>query len=321
MSEIKGADSARLGVACNFFEVKMKIYNFTGEYKKGEPCVIVLGCFDGLHRAHQRIIAEGFDIAEEKRIPLVVWSLNIERDNKLMSFEEKVAMLGRLGADAVISEELGQIKTNSAKSFVNSIVGEFGAKHLVCGFNFTFGEYKSGNIDTLKALSAPLGAQVTVVDKFTVDDIVVSSTAVRNALTSGNPVLAGVLLGRFYEINGTVEHGEEKGRLLGFPTANISISEGMVVPRFGVYRTFVDFKGQRFPAITNIGVCPSIKLGEKKITVETHIIDREFDLYGEQISVKLASFIRCEKKFEGVEELKAAIREDIETAKKEFDIR
>ncbi|MBO5745101.1 MAG: riboflavin biosynthesis protein RibF [Clostridia bacterium] len=297
----------------------MKIYNFTGEYAKERGCVMVLGSFDGLHRAHQRIIAEGFDIAESLKLPLVVWALHIPRGNKLMSVEDKISMLERLGADCVIAEELDEIRSFDCKKFVDILANEYGAKHLVCGYNFTFGEFKSGDVDTLKSLCAPLGIQVSAVSKVAIDDITVSSTAVRNALTSGNPVLARILLGRFYEINGIVEHGQERGRSLGFPTANLSINSGMIVPRFGVYRSFVDHNSQRYMAVTNIGVCPSVKLGDEKITVETHLLDKEIDLYGERISVKLASFLRCEKKFESVEALKAAIKNDIQTAKKEFE--
>ena len=297
----------------------MKKYFFTQEYKENSGCVIALGCFDGIHRAHQRILAEGFDIAEDKKLPFVVWALNVKRENKIMSEEDKVSMFSRLGVDGVITEELDDIRTMDCKSFVKKLVNEYGAKHLVCGYNFTFGEYKSGDSEVLAKISSQFGVSVTVVPKFTVDDLNVSSTAIRNALTSGNPVLAGILLGRFYEINGVVEHGFERGRALGFPTANISIKEGMVVPRFGVYRSFTDFEGQRYLSVTNIGVCPSVKLGQERITVETYIIDKELDLYGKEISVKLASFIRAEKKFASVEELSAAVKQDIERAKKEYE--
>ena len=190
-----------------------------------------------------------------------------------------------------------------------------------CGYNFTFGAFKSGDTETLKKLVAPYGVEVTVVPKISFDDITVSSTAVRNALTGGNPVLAGLLLGRFYEINGIVEHGEQRGRIIGFPTANILISEGMIIPRFGVYRTFVDHGSTRYLAVTNIGVCPSVRVGDNSITVETHLIDKDIELYGERISVKLASFIRREKKFSSLEELKAAIKEDVECAKREYESR
>lgn len=309
------------GLSAYFFEVKMKQYNFTGQYTKNSGCVIVLGCFDGLHRAHQKIINEGFDIAETKKLPLVVWALNIPRGNKLMSAEDKVSMLGRLGADAVITEELDDIRSNDCKTFLNTVIKEYGARHIVCGYNFTFGAYKSGNSETLKKLAAPCGVGVTVVPKVSLDDMTISSTAVRNALTGGNPALAGLLLGRFYEINGIVEHGAEKGRTFGFPTANLSILDGMVVPRFGVYRTFVDHGTKRYLAVTNIGVCPSVKIGDNKITVETHIIDKEIDLYGQRISVKLASFIRGEKKFGSMAELQAAIKEDVECAKREYELK
>ena len=97
--------------------------------------------------------------------------------------------------------------------------------------------------------------------------------------------------------------------------------DGMIVPRFGVYRTFVDYGGKRYLAITNIGVCPSVRLGDNRITVETHLIDNDMDLYGQRISVKLASFIRGEKKFASLEELKEAIKEDVECAKREYELK
>ena len=308
-----------MGVVCMFFEDKMNKYIFTDNYSEGDGCVIVLGCFDGLHKAHQKIIAEGFDVAEAKRLPLVVWALNIKRDNKLMSAEEKVSMLERLGVDGAIVEELDDIRSMDCESFVKILADKYCARHLVCGYNFTFGEGKSGDAQILSRLAAPYGISVTVVDKFTVEGLGVSSTAIRNALTSGNPVLAGTMLGRFYEINGVVEHGYERGREIGFPTANIFIKEGMIVPRFGVYRSFTDVEGKRYLSITNIGVCPSVKIGGEMVTVETHIIDQELDLYGKNISVKLASFIRPEKKFESIEMLTRAIQEDIKCIKREYE--
>lgn len=309
------------GLSAYFFEVKMKQYNFTEVYNKEKGCVIVLGCFDGVHKAHQKIISEGFDIAEGKRLPLVVWAVNIPRGNKLMSVEDKVSMLKKLGADAVITEELDDIKHKDCESFVNTVINEYGAKHIVCGYNFTFGQYKSGNSSTLKELAKPHGVEVTEVAKVCLDDMPISSTAVRNALTVGNPVLAGLLLGRFYEINGIVEHGAERGRTIGFPTANISIVEGMIVPRFGVYRTFVEHENIRYLAVTNIGICPSVKIGDNKITVETHLVDKKIELYGERISVKLASYIRGEKKFNSLQELQEAIKEDVECAKREYELK
>lgn len=307
------------GLSAYFFEVKMKQYKFSELYTNGSDCVIVLGCFDGIHKAHQKLIKDAFDISEINRLPLVVWALNVVRGNKLMEAEEKVAMLGRLGADAVITEELDDIKNNSCEEFVKTLVEVYGAKHIVCGYNFTFGQYKSGNCDTLKELALKYAAEVTVVPEVSIDGVTVSSTAVRNALTGGNPALAGTLLGRFYEISGIVEHGAERGKDFGFPTANLPIMDGMVIPRFGVYRTFVEHCGKRYLAVTNIGVCPSVKVGDNKITVESYIIGKNLDLYGERIGVKLASFIRPEKKFKSVEDLQAAIAEDVKWAKREFE--
>jgi riboflavin kinase/FMN adenylyltransferase len=294
----------------------MKIYNFTGEYAKERGCVMVLGSFDGLHRAHQRIIAEGFDIAESLKLPLVVWALHIPRGNKLMSVEDKISMLERLGADCVIAEELDEIRSFDCKKFVDILANEYGAKHLVCGYNFTFGEFKSGDVDTLKSLCAPLGIQVSAVSKVAIDDITVSSTAVRNALTSGNPVLARILLGRFYEISGIVEHGQERGRSLGFPTANLSINSGMIVPRFGVYRSFVDHNSQRYMAVTNIGTRPTVAgIG---VTVEPWILDYNGDLYDREITLEFHRFLRPEQKFTSLEALRQEILRNAEETRAYF---
>ena len=231
--------------------IDLLIYN--DEYENAKECVIALGCFDGVHRGHQALIARAKKVATEKKIPLVIWALSIKRDNLLISLEEKYFHLKRLGADAIISEDFEKIRHLSCEEFVDKLVGEYKAVYAVCGFNFRFGNLARGDADLLMALMASHGASGEVVDEVIIDEISVSSTAIRNALTSGNPSLAGKLLGRFYEINGPVEHGRQIGRTIGFPTANQTIPEGRVIPRFGVYRSFCDIDKKRLLIYNIIG--------------------------------------------------------------------
>jgi riboflavin kinase/FMN adenylyltransferase len=295
------------------------IYN--DEYETAKQCDVALGCFDGVHRGHQALITRARRVASEKKIPLVIWALSMKRDNLLISLDEKFSHLERLGADAVISEDFEKIRYMSCEEFADKLVSEYRAVYTVCGFNFTFGLNAVGDAKKLCQLMAERGGGGEIVDEVTFENTTVSSTAIRNALTAGNPILAGKLLGRFYEINGVVEHGQAVGTGLGFPTANLKIPEGKIIPRLGVYRSFCDIGAKRYPAVTNIGSRPTFNSDSSVITVESFILDDVGDIYGKKISIKLADFIRPEKHFESKQELIKAINADVARVKKECGIR
>lgn len=299
--------------------IDLMIYN--EEYETAKACVIALGCFDGVHRGHQALITRARKVANEKKIPLVVWALSMKRDNLLISPDEKFYHLERLGADAVISEDFEKIRYLSCEEFVTKLVNEYKAVHTVCGFNFTFGFNAVGDAKLLCSLMKSKKGSGEIVEEVTLDGMTVSSTAIRNALTSGNPVLAGKMLGRFYEINAPIEHGETIGTTLGFPTANQKIPEGKIIPRFGVYRSFCDIGQNRYPAVTNIGSRPTFNSDIGKITVESFILADVGDIYGQKVSTKLADFIRPERHFENKDELIQAINHDVAKVKKECGIK
>lgn len=299
--------------------IDLMIYN--DEYETAKGCVIALGCFDGVHRGHQALIARARKVANEKKAPLVIWALSMKRDNLLMSLDEKFYHLERLGADAVISEDFEKIRYMSCNEFVDKLINEYKAIYTVCGFNFTFGFNAVGNASTLCSLMKSKGKNGEIVEEVTLENMTVSSTAIRNALTAGNPVLAGKMLGRFFEINAPVEHGYKVGTELGFPTANQKIPPNKIIPRFGVYRSFCDIGQHRFPAVTNIGSRPTFNSDINSVTVESFILGDVGDIYGEKISIKLADFIRPEKHFESSAELIEAINQDVNRVKKECKIK
>ena len=294
---------------------------FNDQYENAEECVVALGCFDGVHRGHQSLIARAREAARNKKVPLLIWTLSMKRDNLLQSPEEKFYQLERLGADAIISEDFDKIRFMTCESFVSLLINQYKACHAVCGYNFTFGVNASGNAAHLLSLMASHGKTGEIVEEFSLDGLSVSSTAIRNALTSGNPVLAGKMLGRFYEINGNVEKGFQIGRTLGFPTANQVIPKGKIVPRFGVYRSFCDVNHKRYPALTNIGCRPTYNDDPETITVESYILGDVGDIYGQYMSTKLADFIRPERRFDSEEELREAINQDVLKVKKECGIK
>lgn len=294
---------------------------FNDEYETANECVIALGCFDGVHRGHQTLISRARKVANERKIPLVVWALAMKRNNLLMSLDEKFYHLERLGADAIISEDFEKIRCMSCEEFVNKLIKEYKAVHTVCGFNFTFGLNAVGNAELLCSLMKAKKCSGEIVNEVTLDGLTISSTAIRNALTSGNPILAGKMLGRFYEINGHVEHGKAIGTNLGFPTANQKIPADKIVPRFGVYRSFCDIGQERYPAVTNIGCRPTFDGDIGNITVESFILADVGDIYNQKLSTKLADFIRPEKHFESKEELINAINQDVAKVKRECGIK
>ena len=187
------------------------------------------------------------------------------------------------------------------------LLGELGAKHVVCGHDFSFGYRGQGTPDKLRRLCAQRGVGVNVVDKVSLGGITVSSTHIRQLIRQGDMESAAQMLGHRHFLSGEVLHGKELGRRLGFPTANLALPEGLIAPAYGVYATLVTLPdGSAHPAVTNVGVRPTVhdQLGR---LVEAWILDCTAELYGETIRVEFFTRLRGEKKFDSLE----ALREEV----------
>ena len=289
------------------------------------PTVLTFGKFDGVHLGHQKIFSSVFDIAKEKGLKPAVLSFTMEKDSfflqerkDLLSTEdEHFTRLKNAGFHEVYLYPLTiEAARMSPEDFVRFILIEaLKVKHLVVGTDCSFGYQGAGNVALLKSLQEKYGFQLTVVDKvLTVnpagEEVEVSSSYIRKALEEGRVEEVAKLLERPYSINGTVVHGKAIGKSLSFPTANILPKEGKLTPGEGVYYTRVMVEGEEYDAMTNIGRNPSIS-AENPLTIESHLLDFDKDIYGEKIRVSFIKRIREQRQFPDLTVLKIQLQEDL----------
>ncbi len=290
-----------------------------------ESSVITIGNFDGLHLGHQKLMSELTSLSKQYNVPSIVCTfkphprtlLNPKTPtHRLFDYNDQAECLEQLGIDYLIEEKFTQdFSLMKADEFMDLyIVRHFKPKHIVIGYDFSFGHNRSGNIHFLQDYCAKKSIQLTVIPAFQTDGKTVSSTAIRQFLVNGDIESAKQLLGRFYYVRGPVRVGFKRGRQIGVPTANISPDIDFS-PRLGVYFSEVYLKDQVYFSITNIGYNPTFENERKYLKVETHIFDFDQEIYGEQIKVELHHFHRDEMKFDGIESLKKQIHSDIASAK------
>jgi riboflavin kinase/FMN adenylyltransferase len=239
---------------------------------------------------------------------------------RLTPFRIKMRHLQDLGVDVAFVLTFDyDMSQRSADAFVNDVlVRGLGAAHIVVGSDFCYGNKRGGNATTLKSAGEKLGFGVTSVSPQTDKaGAIYSSTLIRDALASGDPATAAICLNRPWEIEGRVEHGDQRGRLLGFPTANVALGEFMH-PKLGVYAVKAAVDGgsglQWIGGVANLGMRPTV--GGTRVQLEVHLFDYAGDLYGRHLRVALLGFIRPEMKFSGLDQLKAQIAADSDTARR-----
>ena len=285
--------------------------------------VIALGNFDGVHRGHQALIAHARQLAEGLGAPLVVLTFEPHPRRyfvpdtgpfRLTLLPAKVRLLGECGVQAVLAQRFDPaFAAISAQDFVDKVLIEgMGARHVVCGYDFTFGARRGGNVERLRELAAERDLGVTVLDPVMREGEIYSSTSIREALRAGWASEASELLGHTWEIEGVVEQGDQRGRTIGFPTANVALGEHLR-PRFGVYAVRALVDGQWRDAVANLGRRPTI--GKLQENFEVNVFDFAGDLYGRTLRVQLVDFIRPEMKFSGLDQLKAQIAADAAAAR------
>ncbi len=286
---------------------------------------VTIGNFDGVHHGHQQLFAAVVEKARAMNGTSVAITFDphplqilLPGGIKLISTcEQKEELIGLSGIDVLLvipfTKEFA--KTTADAFVAELLVKKLGVKELVVGYDYAFGKGRSGNIEFLKEQGNLFGFQVTVVDACYIGKQLVSSTKIRELVKEGKMAAARELLGRFYQIRGTVQVGKQRGgKVIGFPTANLKFNEEDLVPRHGVYVTKVFCEGRHYGGILNIGYNPTF--GEEQLVAETHIFDFNEDIYGKPIKVNLLKFLRSEKKFSGPEELAEQIGYDVLLAKK-----
>jgi len=294
--------------------------------------VLALGNFDGLHLGHAALIGHAKALARDAGAPTAVLTFEPHPRSvfvpggepyRLTPFRVKQREIARLGVDLLFVQRFDrEFADKSAESFVEDmIVGAIGASRIVVGHDCTFGNRRRGTPEMLRAAGAERGFGVTVIDPVcSPQEAVYSSTRIRELLKDAQPRAAAAQLGRHWEIDGRVAVGDRRGHLLGFPTANVALGE-YLRPAFGVYAVLVagdgpddPLDGRMWRGVANVGLRPTV--GGLVPRLEAHIFDLDRDLYGRHLRVFLVDFIRPERKFAGLDELKAQIAADAATARK-----
>lgn len=279
---------------------------------------IALGFFDGVHKAHQKIILDCVNASKKLDVTPIVLTFDhspqelLSKDEVLYitSLEEKKKIVTSLGAKLVALELKRELLSMTAEEFVEEIlVKKLGAKHISCGFDYKFGKDGKGDASLLTKLGIKYGFSVNVTDCVMQGSLRVSSSNVRTFLSEGNIKSANEMLGRNFSISGVVCEGKKLGGRIGFPTANVFVDESTILLKNAVYKTVVTIDGKRHGAITNVGVNPTFN--EEKRHTETYIPSISECLYGKKITIEFIDFIRDEKPFNNICELKEQIEKDI----------
>lgn len=289
--------------------------------------VLTIGNFDGVHLGHQRIIGLAVEKARARGGSAVAYTfrphpqvaLRPGADVQLLTtYDEKVEMLGRLGLDLVVEEPFSREFSTVAPQefFTDVILRRLSAEAIVVGYDFGFGKERAGTLEALEAFCQTAGVELTVVPPQRQGNEVVSSSRIRQHLKTGQVELATALLGREFFYRGVVIKGEGRGRTIGFPTANLKLANKLALP-YGVYATWATLDGRRMPSVTNIGVRPTFQGDgpELPALVETHLLGETIDLYGKELEVGFVRKLRDERRFSGIDELKAQISRDAAEAK------
>ena len=301
------------------------------------PSTVTIGVFDGVHRGHVALLRRVIERAAANGSAAGVVTFHPHPQHVLRpdmplsyltSLEDRLSLLTEAGLDIVapitFTSELSQ---TDAGDFVRVLVEELQLTELVTGPDFALGRQRGGDIATLRALGEDLGFRVTVIDMVRDGgpaagpagdagdaDHKISSSDIRAGLAAGDIERVNDLLGRRFSLHGPVVRGVERGRAIGFPTANIAVGADRALPATGVYATLATIDGRVLPSATNIGVRPTFD-DHPAVTVEGHILDYDADLYGRDLRIDLVTRLRGEVKFDGVEALRAQLARDCRAAR------
>ena len=292
-------------------------------FKKPEATVLCLGNFDGVHLAHRALMTQAMHLRSSKFKNAACGVLcfrGLSSDYlshaptpHLSSERGRLAAFAEMGMNFAVLCDFPAIRHMSAEEFIESIlIGECNCVATVCGFNYRFGEFGTGDPCMLKER---FGDAAHVEPPFLLDGMPVSSTRIRACLLQGQAEEATALLGAPYHFSAPVLHGKKLGRTLGIPTINQKFPEKMLIPAHGVYITDCKIGERIYRGVTNVGNHPTVD-HDAPINAETYLLDFEGDLYGSEVDISFLCYLRPEKRFDSLEALKECIAEDIESAKK-----
>lgn len=302
----------------------MKIYNNLKEFEPLEYAVVTSGTFDGVHIGHKKIIDRVNKITDNSKgesVIITFWPhprlvlYPEEKDLKLLTtFEEKASMLRELGIDHLIKIKFTKefSRTTSEEFIKNILVKKIGTKKLVIGYDHRFGRNREGSFENLKKDAPKYGFEVEEIPRQDIDDVAVSSTKIRKSLLKGDIKTGNEYLGRPYLITGEVVSGNKIGRSMGFPTANIKVSNrNKLIPADGIYAVKVFVEEKEYKGMLYIGNRPTLNVSDK--TIEVNIFDFNEEIYDKSISIYFYEQIRDDVKFNSLEELRLQLKKDRET--------
>ncbi len=289
--------------------------------------VLCLGTFDGVHRGHAELVCETLRMRDRLRLndPQILGGAWCFRQppaaflfdktcKQITDICEKAEIFKSLGLDFVAIGDFEDLRDLKAENFISDVlVKECGCNGVVCGFNFTFGE---GGIGTPDTLVKEFKENAKVLPPITHNGIVISSSEIRKMIANGDTESAFELMKRPYSISTTVIEGKKLGRELGFPTINQLVPDDKLLPKNGVYATKTLIDGKEYFSVTNVGSNPTVK--DAFVRCETHIIDYEGDLYGKTPKISFYKYLRPEQKFESIDKLTSAVKQNIEETQKYF---
>jgi riboflavin kinase/FMN adenylyltransferase len=296
----------------------------------GERTIVTIGAYDGVHLGHQAVIAEVQRLAEREGARSVVLTFDrhpatVVRPESapqlLTSPEQRLELLAATGLDGTVVLHFDEAQSKETpESFIERVlIGGLAVKVVVVGEDFHFGSHREGNVRLLEAYGTDhdfVVDPVLLVERADGIEEPISSTAIRRALAGGEVELAARMLGRPYEVRGKVVQGDQRGRLLGFPTANVEVPNSVCLPADGVYAGWYERPdGVVHPCAINLGRRPTFYEHADHSLLEAHLLDFSADLYGEPAEVRFSHFLRSERKFDGIEAIRAQLVHDVQHAR------
>lgn len=269
--------------------------------------VLILGTFDGVHIAHQQLIKEAKKTGNN--IIACTFTAPFSRQKQLTDIIEKTLLLKKYGADEVFVEDFEDIKNITPEDYIKNLCNKFHPPKIITGFNHSFGKNAAGNPMLLSLLGRKYNFIPVTIPPVKENDIIVSSTYIRNLLFSGEIEKANNLLGRLYSIKGNTVHGRHIGNTIDFPTVNTQVPSKKLIPQAGVYATKVRILNKIYKGMTNVGSNPTVT-DDKTLSVETHILGFNENVYGKPAEIFFLKKVRDDKKFDSLEQLKQQLSND-----------
>jgi riboflavin kinase/FMN adenylyltransferase len=282
---------------------------------------LTVGVFDGVHRGHQLIINTLVAGAHANELPAVVLTFDPHpaklfgrADIKLLTLPgERARLLGEYGVDVVITHPFDRnVANTTAYDFMKYLKEQVGLKHLVLGYDSTLGKDREGDMSRLTEIGLELGYTVETVSALGDESGVISSTAIRKLVTVGKVEEGARLMGHPFFLQGMVAHGDQRGRGIGFPTANLDYASEKVIPAGGIYACWAYVGGERHKAAINIGTNPTFTPDKKTLNVEAYLLDFDRDIYGDMMRLEFVARLRDELKYDSVDALVKQIHVDVE---------